>query len=341
MYRSALLHSCNYAYTVNVNENRIHSLYNAGFLNQYNFYADQPYDQAMQRMVDTMKPVILLGRKEFHLTSHYIAAYEQGNHVVEVEYYIPDADAYKKKTIFLFHDEKTDVLYACVVAHDVTAMRKQELETGKALTQLTEVAVKAGNGDLDVEVDVNAPGEVGVLADVLRQTLMNLKWHVNQLRQQATKDALTGVKNKGAWMTAEARLNDEIANGSACFALAVCDINYLKELNDHCGHEAGDDLIRRCCHYICTTFKHSPVFRIGGDEFVVILERSDLEQKDELIRQFRKGMNHQEPGIPNQPPVSVALGLSSYQPETDTCCADVFRRADAAMYENKAVMKNR
>ena len=56
------------------------------------------------------------------------------------------------------------------------------------------------------------------------------------------------------------------------FALVECDINGLKGINDTYGHEIGDVYIVNSCRGICSVFKHSPVFRIGGDEFVVILQ---------------------------------------------------------------------
>ena len=192
-----------------------------------------------------MKPVILHGAPQFHLTSHYIAAYEQGKRTVEVEYYIPDMDMYKKKSIFISRDEESKEMYVFVVAHDVTAERREALESEKSLAQLVEVAKKIGVGDLNVKIDVNVPGQVGVLADVLSQMVLNLKWHTSKLKEQAFKDPMTGVKNKRVWQEEERRLNAEIKAGTALFAIAVCDINGLKQVNDTVGHEAGDRLIIR------------------------------------------------------------------------------------------------
>lgn len=339
MYREALLFDCDYAYTVNVNENKIHALHKAGFLERYCFDPKESYDDTMRRVVASLKPAILLGAEEFHLTSHYIAAYELGNRVVEIEYYITESDEYKRKTIFLSKDEESGVMYACVVAHDVTARRKEELETRNALTQLTEAAVKAGEGNLDVEINTDAPGEVGILAKVLRQTLANLKWHIEQLNRQAVQDALTGVKNKRAWKEATERQDAKIQDGTAEFAVAVCDVNGLKQLNDQYGHEAGDRLIVRASQYICSIFKHSPVYRIGGDEFAVILEGADLHNCDRLSEDFFAGMQKQEEGGPEDPPASIAMGISRCCPGKDPAFLSVFQRADAAMYQNKAAMK--
>ena len=94
----------------------------------------------------------------------------------------------------------------------------------------------------------------------------------------ASRDPLTGVKNKLAYAEAEAKINTEITDGICDpFAIAICDINGLKEINDSLGHTAGDQYIRDACGIICRIFSHSPVFRIGGDEFCVILRGGDYE----------------------------------------------------------------
>ncbi len=337
LYRDALLHNCDYAYIVNVNENRFYDIYKGDFLEQYFFDTTRPYDEVMERVVEKMQPVIFPNNEQFHLTSHYIAAYEQGKRIIEVEYYAPNADVYKKKSILLSKNEN-GIIYAFVVAHDITKSRKEFLEKQAALKQLAETAKKVGDGDLDVVFNRDAPGEVGILADVLNQTIFRLTWYMNKLKEQITQDPMTGVKNKRAWQEAERRLNEQILVGTAEFAVVVCDINKLKTINDTIGHEAGDGLILRASRHICKIFSHSPVYRISGDEFAVILERDDLSDCERLLREFDLGMAGQAKDNPTEPPFSIALGISHYQPE-DTCFAETIRRADKAMYQKKAAMK--
>ena len=59
-------------------------------------------------------------------------------------------------------------------------------------------------------------------------------------------------------------------NRAPGFAITILDVNDLKKVNDNEGHKAGDQFIRDACRIICTTFKRSPVFRVGGDEFAVL-----------------------------------------------------------------------
>ena len=134
--------------------------------------------------------------------------------------------------------------------------------------------------------------------------------------------------------------DDEIKTKSTDFGVMVLDINYLKETNDRYGHDVGNKLIVRSAGIISTTFKRSPVFRIGGDEFLVILQNRDLENLEALLGIFDRECSETTVNIEDKTiPVSIAKGFARYIPEKDTSFVDVFNRADDAMYENKREIK--
>lgn len=153
-------------------------------------------------------------------------------------------------------------------------------------------------------------------------------------RSKANIDAMTGVKNKHAYIDAEASINGRIENAETVeLALAVFDINGLKHINDTYGHRAGDDHIRAGCEMICKTFKFSPVFRVGGDEFVVIAQGHDYENFDALIGEIaKKNAENSASGK-----VVVACGAAKYSGERNL--AAVFEKADNKMYANKRMLK--
>ena len=92
---------------------------------------------------------------------------------------------------------------------------------------------------------------------------------------------------------------------------------------------------------ICKVFRHSPIFRIGGDEFAIILRNSDYDDVEALIKQFDENMMKLVSGENLKPweKITAAVGYAVFDPEKDHCVEDVFRRADAAMYEKKVQMK--
>lgn len=161
---------------------------------------------------------------------------------------------------------------------------------------------------------------------------------LNSEKELARRDDLTGTKNKTAYLELTRAVQNNIDNGLdyLTFAIVVCDINGLKQINDNEGHQAGDEYIRECAKLICTIFAHSPVFRIGGDEFVVFIRGGDYAFKSDLFEKLRKEVlvNRETPGKP-----VIASGMSSYDPSADKSVGEVFDRADNMMYENKKWLK--
>ena len=160
---------------------------------------------------------------------------------------------------------------------------------------------------------------------------------------QARTDELTGVKNSTAFKEYVDRIDDAIADEAAkgtndtAFAIVMCDINDLKQTNDTKGHKTGDEEIQATSRLICDTFQHSPVFRIGGDEFLVILTGKDYDQRDFLISVFKDVLDTNRK-IRKGP--DVACGLAFFEPDKgDKKFLDVFQRADRFMYEDKKAVK--
>lgn len=156
-------------------------------------------------------------------------------------------------------------------------------------------------------------------------------------RIAAYKDPLTGVKSKSAYAETEQQKNSEIQKGSSKeFAIAVFDLNNLKTINDTYGHEKGDEYIKGGCRVICQNFKHSPVYRVGGDEFVALLEGEDYNNRVELEKLFTDSMFSRTGDEP-----VVAMGISEFVFGKDYTVNDVFVRADQNMYHNKSKLKNK
>ena len=161
---------------------------------------------------------------------------------------------------------------------------------------------------------------------------------VENATQKAYKDGLTGVKNKLAYLEALADIETSVEEGSLTeYGVVVFDLNGLKIVNDTLGHEAGDEYIKNGCALICNKFDHSPVFRIGGDEFVTILKGQDYEDRERLEAEFRSIIDENQ----KEGKVVVSSGLAIYEVGRDESYNDVFKRADACMYERKKALKAR
>ena len=152
----------------------------------------------------------------------------------------------------------------------------------------------------------------------------------------ANTDSLTGVRNKHAYSENETVIDQQIQAGALeKLAVVVGDINGLKYVNDTQGHAAGDQLIKDACALICGYFAHGAVFRVGGDEFVIVLQGKGYDTMAEVIGAFNLKV---EENI-KENAVVVAIGYSRWKPE-DQHLSDVFERADRMMYERKKELKS-
>lgn len=213
------------------------------------------------------------------------------------------------------------------------------------LKKLTESSIKLSNRDYDVEIVHSNTYEINLLSTAFENMAMHLKEHEKLQHLLAYRDSLTGLRNTNsywAWITdfdKEIESKD-VESKEIDFGVIVLDINYLKETNDRYGHDVGNKLIVSVARIISNTFKRSPVFRIGGDEFLVILQNRDLEELVELLKRFDdECLNEIVVTEKEDIPVSIAKGFARYDPEKDTNFIDVFNRADDAMYENKRKIK--
>lgn len=176
--------------------------------------------------------------------------------------------------------------------------------------------------------------------DLMRCQLMEL---IDQEQEKSTHDSLTGVANRALYERKTAIINKFIQsdNQSLHFGICECDLNNLKVINDTYGHESGDFYIKSCCKVICNFFKHSPVFRTGGDEFVVILQNEDYERYEELkkdINEFVLSEVRKKTSILEK--ISFAAGFSKFNSKTDRSVGDVLNRADFEMYIHKKSVKS-
>ena len=171
---------------------------------------------------------------------------------------------------------------------------------------------------------------------ILRAKLENERENSRIFQNMANTDSMTGVRNKHAYSEYENHLNALLRSGELGneIAVLVCDINGLKHVNDTKGHAAGDQLIKDATALICGHFVHGAVFRIGGDEFAVILHDKGYTTMEETLA----AINWEIEENIEKDKVVIAIGYSVLK-EEDTKIHDVFERADQMMYERKKELK--
>ena len=200
-------------------------------------------------------------------------------------------------------------------------------------TQYTRLTVSWGSDKVHFVIGVENVNE-----EVRRE-----EEHVRALKmanELARRDGLTGAKNINAYREVEESLQREIEDHTEelSFAIVLADLNNLKYVNDTYGHKAGDEYIKAACKLIFDTFAHSPVFRVGGDEFAVVMMGTDYENRNALLQRIRDRVLENQ-RLQEGHPV-VAVGIATYDRKMDKKVSEVYERADQEMYRNKNHLKN-
>ena len=224
-----------------------------------------------------------------------------------------------------------------ILVISILAMMRFTDHFTKPLGDLTEAAKQVDEGNYDISLKYDKDDEIGLLTRTFKQLAANTKEKITKARRMAAVDSLTGIKNKHAYAHWEEDINGRIKAGvQEPFAIVVCDINDLKTANDMYGHKEGDICIKYACARICGVFGHSPVFRVGGDEFIVILTGEDYIQRQKLLEKINalpKDLSKVRPGE------TISAGLAVYDNEKHPSVLSVAEEADKAMYEKKQALK--
>ena len=203
------------------------------------------------------------------------------------------------------------------------------------LKKIVDASVQLSNGDYNVEFAHSNISEIELLNIAFENMATRLHEREKELRFSANRDSLTGLRNTTSYKSWVAELDKEIKNEAANFGVVVFDLNQLKKTNDTYGHDVGDKLIVTAAKVISDVFKRSPVFRIGGDEFLAVLQHRDLDDCEELFVQLDTVCGNTVIEEMNTTSISIARGFAMFETNKDVCFNDVFKRADNAMYENK------
>lgn len=220
-----------------------------------------------------------------------------------------------------------------------------------------------GKRDLDAlsfdAPEIHTENEIQSLSDAISQMSEDMKNYVidvlaaekraetaegevEDITKFANVDALTQAKSKVAYDAKKTELAAQVAEGKAKFAMVVVNLNNVKRINDFCGLEGGDKYLISAREVISDVYAASPVYRIGGDEFVVILEGDEYKDRDELfaVLEERFRAAEEDTGKELWERCSAAAGMTEFFADADENVDQVYRRAERIMMRNKRIMKN-
>ncbi|MGX5217329.1 diguanylate cyclase [Pseudomonas segetis] len=175
----------------------------------------------------------------------------------------------------------------------------------------------------------------------MEQEATGFRQHIEEQRQKALIDPLTGLPNRAAWSE---RLEIELArwqryNGH--LLLAIIDIDHFKRINDAYGHLAGDKVLKIIASELQKRMRKTDfIARFGGEEFVVLLPSTPMEGGQQLIETLRSAIEKCPFHFKGEPvTITLSAGISAFA-EGDRS-DEVFERADQALYRAKNLGRNR
>lgn len=164
------------------------------------------------------------------------------------------------------------------------------------------------------------------------------KQEINEVRNMAYKDPLTGAQSKYAYVEMIEDVDSKIANNELKeLAVISFDVNDLKLINDTEGHDAGDCYLKDCYSLLEKHFKGIPIYRFGGDEFVAVLSDDCYQKRKRLLSDFEKQIDH---NLESDGRIIISSGMSEFRPNQDNTYRAIFMRADKQMYARKERLKS-
>ncbi|KAF0810324.1 diguanylate cyclase [Alcanivorax sp. S71-1-4] len=183
-------------------------------------------------------------------------------------------------------------------------------------------------------------GEIGMIRNKLAQRNRDLGDIVDRIQRLAVRDELTGLYNRRYAMERLAKIREMAGRGAFGVVVAYADLDHFKQINDTYGHGFGDDVLRLFARRAGELLSGRDFCaRFGGEEFLIVLVKTDLEQARHVLEQLRRNLAAER--FDNAPAlrVTVSQGLADYT--AGEALEDWLARADDALYRAKSQGRNR
>jgi diguanylate cyclase (GGDEF)-like protein len=155
-----------------------------------------------------------------------------------------------------------------------------------------------------------------------------------QHRSDAVIDQLTGMLNRNALSSRVSELAQQSKLTGGSVGIIIGDLDHFKDINDTRGHSVGDVVLRDVAYRMRKQLRAFDLaYRLGGEEFLILLAGSDLRQCAEIAEQLRERVAHD--GLAGTPGVTMSFGVGASRQGEPFDYANVFKQADAALYEAK------
>lgn len=255
----------------------------------------------------------------------------------------------------------TGGVLALVLLYAALAMAYLSRFVVQPIRDLVRSSRELAAGDLTVQVPVRGDDEVAQLAAAFNSMASEIRGNTERLEGEVARrttqleeanreitllsvtDALTGCHNRHYLDQQLPREIDRAGRYGRRLSVVMCDIDLFKSVNDTHGHAAGDTVLRAVGRYL-DAHRRAPdwVCRFGGEEFVIVLPETGLEEALGIADRMRAGLASLMIDVDGVPmTVTASLGVATFRMGEEESVATLLERSDEAMYRAKAGGRNR
>jgi len=170
--------------------------------------------------------------------------------------------------------------------------------------------------------------------------ILKLKKNSRRLDKLAMTDELTELPNRRSVMSSAQQAFSSVLSGDEKLTIAILDIDHFKLINDKYGHDVGDIVLKEIAIEASSVLRQGEMLgRVGGEEFLVVLNKSNLKQASVILERLREKINHRDFAGDHKLSVSVSCGVVEYKDEKTLL--EIIKKADNALYEAKSTGRNK
>lgn len=239
------------------------------------------------------------------------------------------AEATTRATVF-----RVVALWAVGAVVALIAVRRLHRAVLPRLAALGRIAGRLGEGELTARVDVGPDDEIGRVAHAFNGMADRLAQAHAALERKAHTDELTGLATRHLfWERLEAATAGAASERNELVVLFV-DVDGFKAVNDHHGHDAGDELLRAVGErLVCAVRAGDTVARLGGDEFAVIAPGLPPSDEQRVVRRVRRALSTAV--VVDGVPVAISASVGAARWQAGLTAEALVAAADTAMYAAK------
>jgi diguanylate cyclase (GGDEF)-like protein len=298
-------------------------------------------------------------RMRFQRAVHIILGLGAGLSIGQM---IRAADTFVPQAAGVIHYAIAPVLLLGIVFIVMYSLQKK---WSRPIQDLTDLLGRHRDGELTLEDLSSATGTAKPIADVIQKLLQDLRRErkkvaelehemseriahrtealermVGSLRQQATRDALTGLYNRRMLDQYLPQLIESCRQDKNDLCVLTIDVDYFKQLNDTLGHAEGDALLRSIGQLIRSTIRQNDAaFRCGGDEFLIVLPATSPEAATTLANRLISLVDGLTQTLKINPKPGLSIGQSRLSEIPEPTPDALLSEADRALYEEKSRRK--